>query len=61
MITLRIENEIGNEIVAQWLKLHIGYAQQSYDEATMEEDRADAAADMQAMRRILKYLVGEHP
>lgn len=59
VITLRIDNEIGDEIVAQWLKLHISYAQQSYDEATMEEDRADAAADMLAMRRILKYLVGD--
>lgn len=57
-ILLPVNNELGNMIVRAWLKLHITYAQDSYDTAIHPEDRDAALADLHAFNQVLTY-VGE--
>lgn len=58
-IHLPVNNELGDRIVIAWLKLHIGWAQEAYDNAIHEEDRANALADLHAMSQVLHYVGGE--
>ncbi len=58
-IMLPVNNELGDEIVKAWLKLHIAWAQEAYDTATHEEDRVNALADLHAMSQVLNYAGGE--
>ena len=55
---LPVNNELGDHIVRAWLKLHIGWAQEAYDNAIHEEDRANALADLHAMSQVLNYVGG---
>ena len=57
-IMLPVNNELGDRIVIAWLKQHIAWAQDSYDKAIHEEDKADAELDLIAMRRVLNYAGG---
>lgn len=56
---LPVNNELGDRIVRTWLKLHIGWAQEAYDNAIHEEDRVNALADLHAMSQVLNYAGGE--
>lgn len=57
-IILPVNNELGDRIVIAWLKLHIGWAQEAYDNAIHEEDRVNALADLHAMSQVLNYVGG---
>lgn len=57
-IRLPVNNELGDQIVTAWLKLHMEWAQDSFDKATTREDKDDAELDLIAMRRVLKYAGG---
>ena len=58
-IRLPVNNELGDQIVTAWLKLHMEWAQDAFDSATNREDRDDAELDLIAIRRVLKYAGGE--
>ena len=58
-IRLPVNNELGDQIVTAWLKLHMEWAQDSFDKAITREDKDDAELDLIAMRRVLKYAGGE--
>jgi hypothetical protein len=58
-ILLPVNNELGDHIVRAWLKLHIAWAQDSYDHAVLEEDKVNALADLHAMSQVLNYAGGE--
>lgn len=58
-LTISIDNEIGDQIIAEWLLRHIEYAGDSYSKAVQADDVADAAADLLAMRRIYQYVTGK--
>lgn len=57
-ILLPVNNALGDRIVKAWLKLHMAWAQDSFDKATTREDKDDAELDLIAMRRVLKYAGG---
>ena len=57
-IRLPVNNELGDRIVRTWLKLHIAWAQDSYDHAIHEEDKVNALADLHAMSQVLDYVGG---
>ena len=57
-IMLPVNNELGDRIVRTWLQLHIGWAQEAYDNAIHEEDRVNALADLHAMSQVLNYVGG---
>ena len=58
-IHLPVNNELGDSIVAAWIKLHMEWAQDAYDNAVHGEDKADATADLLALRRVYRYITGE--
>ena len=58
-LTISIDNELGDQIIAEWLLLHIEYAGESYSKAVHADDVADAATDLLAMRRIYQYVTGK--
>ena len=58
-IRLPVNNELGDRIVRTWLKLHIAWAQEAYDNAIHEEDKANALADLHAFSQVLNYAGGE--
>ena len=58
-IMLPVNNELGDRIVIAWLKQHLEWAQDAYDNAIHEEDKDDAELDLIAMRRVLNYAGGE--
>lgn len=58
-IMLPVNNELGDRIVKAWLKLHMGWAQDAYDNAIHEEDKIDARTDFLAFNRVLQYAGGE--
>lgn len=58
-ILLPVNNALGDRIVKAWLKLHMAWAQDAFDNATNREDRDDAELDLIAMRRVLNYAGGE--
>ena len=58
-IMLPVNNELGDRIVRTWLKLHIAWANEAYDNATNDEDEVNAFADLMAMHRVLNYAGGE--
>ena len=58
-IRLPVNNELGDQIVTAWLKLHMEWAQDAFDKATSREDRDDAELDLIAMRRVMNYAGGE--
>ena len=57
-IRLSVNNELGDQIVIAWLKLHMAWAQDAYDKAIHPEDRDTALADLQAFRQVLNYAGG---
>ena len=57
-IMLPVNNELGDEIVKAWLKLHMEWAQDAYDKAIHPEDRDAALADLHAFRQVLTYAGG---
>lgn len=57
-IMLPVNNALGDKIVIAWLKLHIGWAQEAYDNAIHEEDKTAALADLHAMSQVLNYAGG---
>ena len=57
-IRLSVNNELGDQIVIAWLKQHMAWAHDAYDNATTREDKDDAELDLIAMRRVLKYAGG---
>ena len=59
-IRLSVNNELGDQIVAAWLKQHLSWAQDSFDKAIHEEDKSDARADILAFRRVLNYAGGNY-
>ena len=58
-ILLPVNNALGDRIVMAWLKLHMAWAQDTFDKATNPEDKDDAELDLIAMRRVLNYAGGE--
>ena len=59
-IMLPVNNELGDQIVIAWLKQHMEWAQDSFDKAIHEEDKANALADILAFRRVLNYAGGNN-
>lgn len=59
-IMLPVNNELGDRIVIAWLKLHMGWAQDAYDNAIHEEDKAAALADLHAFSQVLIYAGGSY-
>lgn len=59
-IMLPVNNELGDRIVIAWLKLHIGWAQDAYDNAIHEEDKTAALADLHAFSQVLNYAGGSY-
>lgn len=59
-IRLSVNNELGDQIVVAWLKLHMTWAQDSFDKAIHEEDKANALTDILAFRRVLNYAGGNN-
>ena len=57
-IMLPVNNELGDEIVKAWLKLHMAWAQDAYDKAIHPEDRDAALADLHAFSQVLDYAGG---
>ena len=57
-IMLPVNNALGDRIVIAWLKQHLEWAQDAYDNATHEEDRVNALADLHAMSQVLNYAGG---
>ena len=58
-LTINIDNELGDQIVAEWLLQHIQYSGENYINFLQDEDKADAATDLLAMRRIYQYVTGK--
>lgn len=58
-IRLPVNNELGDRIVIAWLKQHMAWAQDSFDNAIHEEDKANALADLHAFNQVLNYAGGE--
>ena len=58
-LTISIDNELGDQIIAEWLLRHIEYAGENYNLAIQADDVADAATDLLAMRRIYQYVTGK--
>ena len=58
-IRLPVNNELGDQIVTAWLKLHMAWAQDAFDNAIHEEDKANALADLHAFNQVLNYAGGE--
>jgi len=59
-IMLPVNNELGDRIVVAWLKQHLEWAQDAYDNAIHEEDRANALADLHAFSQVLNYAGGSY-
>lgn len=55
---LPVNNELGDRIVIAWLKQHMAWAQDTYDNAIQEEDKASALADLHAFSQVLNYAGG---
>ena len=58
-IRLSVNNELGDQIVAAWLKQHLEWTQDAYNSAIHADDKADAASDLICMSRVYKYVTGE--
>ena len=58
-LRLPVNNELGDRIVIAWLKQHMAWAQDAYDNAIHEEDKANALADLHAFNQVLNYAGGE--
>lgn len=58
-IRLSVNNKLGDQIVAAWLKQHLSWAQDAYNNAIHADDQADAASDLICMSRVYKYVTGE--
>lgn len=57
-IRLPVNNELGDQIVVAWLRQHMVWAQEAYDKAIHEEDKANALADLHAFSQVLNYAGG---
>lgn len=57
-ITLKVDNELGDQIIAAWLANHIQWARDAYESAIVEQDKTDAMLDLYAMTRIYRYATG---
>lgn len=57
-IHLPVNNALGDRIVIAWLKQHLEWAQDAYDNAIHEEDKTAALADLHAMSQVLNYVGG---
>lgn len=53
-IRLSVNNELGDQIVAAWLKQHLSWAQDAYNGAIHADDKADAASDLICMSRVYR-------
>ena len=60
-ITLKIDTEAADEIVAAWLRLRLEWLYENAQTLTHDEDKEDNAKDAEAMRRVLNFITGEHP
>lgn len=58
-IRLPVNNELGDQIVKAWLKQHLEWMKDAYDNAILEEDKANALADLHALSQVLNYAGGE--
>ena len=45
-IRLSVNNELGDQIVAAWLKQHLEWTQNEYNYTTHPDDKANAATDL---------------
>ena len=59
-LRLPVNNELGDRIVIAWLKQHMAWAQDAYDNAIHEEDKANALADLHAFNQVLNYAGGSN-
>ena len=59
-IMLPVNNELGDRIVIAWLKQHLEWAQDAYDNAIHEEDKVNALADLHAFNQVLNYAGGSY-
>ena len=55
-ITLEIDIEGADEIVAAWLRLRIQWCEEEKETLTHDEDKQDNLKDMEAMRRVLNWI-----
>ena len=60
-ITLKIDTEAADEIVAAWLRLRLEWLYENAKTLTHDEDKEDNAKDAEAMRRVLNFITGEQP
>ena len=58
-IVLRVDNDLADQIVVAWLKQHMEWTLDAYDNARCEEDKVDACADFLSMHRVHQYVSGE--
>ena len=58
-ITLKIDTEAADEIVAAWLRLRLEWLYENAKTLTHDEDKEDNAKDAEAMRRVLNFIVGD--
>jgi len=58
-ITLKIDTEAADEIVAAWLRLRLEWLYENAQTLTHDEDKEDNLKDTDAMRRVLNFIVGD--
>lgn len=58
-ITLKIDTEAADEIVAAWLRLRLEWLYENAKTLTHDEDKEDNLKDTDAMRRVLNFIVGD--
>ena len=56
---LPIDNDLADYIVGCWVLQHMDWALDTYESATLDEDKSAAAADILAVERIYHYVTGE--
>lgn len=58
-IVLRVDNDLADQIVTVWLKQHMEWMLDAYDNAHCEEDKIEACADFLSMHRVHQYVSGD--
>lgn len=57
--TFRIDSELADEIVHQWLLRHLSFAEETIAQGTThQEDWIEADKNVRTFRRVLYYLTG---
>lgn len=57
-ITLTIDTEAADEIVAAWLNFRLIWLSEEANTLTHDEDKEENLKDTKAMRRVLNFITG---